>query len=305
LGSNRVLADKKARLAKRAVIIQEIRSFFIEEGYLETDTPLLLPTVAPEAYIEPVLAGDRFLQTSPEICMKRLLAAGYEKLFQLSHCWRGQERGRYHLPEFSMLEWYRAGADYQDLMDETMDLVRHLIRKSDTGLKFVYLGETIDVSGDWARISVREAFSLYGDMALEEALERDEFDLVMVERIEPQLGKNKPVFIYDYPACRGALARLKESDPTVAERFELYIAGIELANGFSELIDPLEQRVRFLREIAAYTSAPIPPLPEKFLAELEGMPPAAGIALGIDRLVMLLTDAEAIDDVVAFTPEDL
>jgi lysyl-tRNA synthetase class 2 len=237
--------------------------------------------------------------------MKRLLAAGYEKLFQLSHCWRGQERGRYHLPEFSMLEWYRAGADYQDLMDETMDLVRHLIRKSDTGLKFVYLGETIDVSGDWARISVREAFSLYGDMALEEALERDEFDLVMVERIEPQLGKNKPVFIYDYPACRGALARLKESDPTVAERFELYIAGIELANGFSELIDPLEQRVRFLREIAAYTSAPIPPLPEKFLAELEGMPPAAGIALGIDRLVMLLTDAEAIDDVVAFTPEDL
>jgi elongation factor P--(R)-beta-lysine ligase len=170
-----------------------------------------------------------------------------------------------------------------------------------------YQVKRIDISGEWEQITVREAFSRFGGISMEEALSNDAFDRVMVERIEPELGIEKPVFLYDYPACRSALARLKESDPSVAERFELYIAGIELANGFSELIDHVEQRRRFLHDNARRHAAGVTasPLPESFLAEMSSMPQTAGIALGIDRLVMLLTDAGAIDDVVTFTPEEL
>ena len=302
-----MLAAKKARLTERARIIQSIRSFFIREGYLEIDTPLLLPTVAPEAYIDPVAAGSDFLQTSPELCMKRLAAAGYERIFQLAHCWRERERGTLHLPEFTMLEWYRADSDYRWLMSETSSLLRYLVHNSTATEVLSYQGKTIDLSGEWEQLPVREAFSRFGGVSMEEALRSDDFDRVMVERIEPELGKEKPVFLYDYPACRSALARLKESDPSVAERFELYIAGIELANGFSELIDPVEQRRRFLHDNAQRHAAGVTvlPLPERFLAEMASMPQTAGIALGVDRLVMLLTDAGAIDAVVTFTPEEL
>ena len=304
---NRLLAAKKARLTERARIIQRIRSFFVREGYLEIDTPLLLPTVAPEAYIDPVAAGSGFLQTSPELCMKRLAAAGYERIFQLAHCWRERERGTLHLPEFTMLEWYRADSDYRWLMSETSSLLRYLVHNSTATEVLSYQGKTIDLSGEWEQLPVREAFSRFGGVSMEEALRSDDFDRVMVERIEPELGKEKPVFLYDYPACRSALARLKESDPSVAERFELYIAGIELANGFSELIDPVEQRRRFLHDNAQRHAAGVTvlPLPERFLAVMASMPQTAGIALGVDRLVMLLTDAGAIDDVVTFTPEEL
>jgi lysyl-tRNA synthetase class 2 len=307
LSFNRVLAAKKARLTERAGIIQAIRSYFSKEGYLEIDTPLLLPAIAPETHIEPVAAGSLFLQTSPELCMKRLIAAGYEQLFQIAHCWRDRERGRRHLPEFTMLEWYRADADYHRLMTETASLVRYLLRDSNSPGTISFNGEEIDIAGEWQRLTVREAFASYGGISMEEALRSDEFDLVMVERIEPELGRYRPVFLYDYPACRGALARLKESDQSVAERFELYIAGIELANGFSELIDPVEQRSRFIAESAQRHAAGALtlPLPEIFLAEMATMPPTAGIALGVDRLVMLLTGATTIDEVVAFTPEEL
>jgi len=154
---------------------------------------------------------------------------------------------------------------------------------------------------------VREAFVKHGGMTMEEALERDAFDEVMVERIEPCLGNGRPTFIHDYPACRGALARLKPDNPTVAERFELYIGGVELANAFSELTDPVEQRTRFESEATfrATRGQITLPLPENFLAELAEMPPSAGIALGVDRLVMVLLDAASIDEVVAFTPEEL
>lgn len=296
-----------ARLTARAGIIQAIRHYFTGEGYLEIDTPLLLPTIAPEANIDPVVVGSSFLQTSPELCMKRLLAAGLPRLFQIAHCWRERERGRLHLPEFTMLEWYRAAADYRRLMAETTALVRSLASVFTTDSIIRYNGMAIDVAGEWERITVREAYSRYGGMSMEEALRRDDFDRVMVERIEPQLGRERPTFLYDYPACRSALARLKPTDLTVAERFELYIAGIELANGFSELNDPVEQRDRFNEENRARQASGASPLPlaEKFLAALPSMPPAAGIAFGVDRLVMLLTGATTIDEVVAFTPEEL
>jgi lysyl-tRNA synthetase class 2 len=287
--------------------MRETRRFFIEREYLEVETPHLIPAPAPESHIDAIPAAGHFLHTSPELCMKRLLAAGYERLFQICRCWRGQERGNRHLPEFTMLEWYRAGADYLDLMEECQELINSLASGMGRTASLAYRGNSIDLSGRWERISVRKAFERYAGMAMEEALHLDLFDEMMVEKIEPFLGTAVPAFLYDYPADRGALAKLKGTDPTVAERFELYIGGLELANGFTELNDPLEQRARFLAEEAYRRSngkAPYP-LPEKFLHELKYMPKSAGIALGMDRLVMVMMDAASIDDVVAFTPEEL
>lgn len=301
------LAWKREKLAARARIIREIRRFFIEGGYLEVETPLRIPAPAPETHIDAIPSGEWFLHTSPELCMKRLLAAGCDRLFQICRCWREGERGALHLPEFTMLEWYRAGADYLGLMEECEALVRSLARGMELGEKIVCRGNSIDLEAPWERISVRDAFARYGGMAMEEALERGVFDEVMSAEIEPRLGVKQPAFIHDYPAERGALARLRHDDPTVAERFELYIGGIELANAFSELTDPAEQRSRFIHEAAVRNSLGRHsyPLPEKFLRELAAMPPSAGIALGVDRLVMVLLDAASIDEVVAFTPEEL
>ncbi len=173
--------------------------------------------------------------------------------------------------------------------------------------RIVFRSHDIDLSKPWERISVDEAFQRYSRISMAEALDQNLFDEVMVEEIEPNLGADRPTFIYDYPAQRGALARLKREDPAVAERFELYIGGLELANGFSELVDPSEQRERFRTENKNRESfgKPAYSMPEKFLAELNDMPPSSGIALGVDRLVMVLLNVETIDEVVAFTPEEL
>jgi elongation factor P--(R)-beta-lysine ligase len=271
------------------------------------ETPLRIPSPPPESYIDAIPSDGWFLHTSPEICMKRMLAAGYERIYQICHCWRSDERGALHLPEFTMLEWYRSSTDYLGLMEECESLVRRVALATGGRERIFFRGREIDVRPPWERISVRDAFSRYGGVPMEQALARGLFDEVMVRDIEPRLGLDKPVFIHDYPAERGALARLKADDPAVAERFELYMGGLELANAFSELIDPREQRDRFLTEQACRCAGgkTVYPLPEKFLAELPAMPPSAGIALGIDRLVMVLMDAAGIDEVVAFTPEEL
>lgn len=301
------LSRKTARLASRAEIIQKIRSFFILKGYLEVDTPLLIPAPAPESHIDAIAAGNSFLQTSPELCMKRLLAAGYPRIFQICHCWRDKERGTRHLPEFTMLEWYRSGADYNDLMVETVDLLTDISASYCKDGFLIVNSNRVKMSGEWDRISVRDAFNLYTETSMEKALQDDEFDRLMTECIEPCLGLTQPAVICDYPAERAALARLKSDDRSVSERFELYIGGIELANAFSELNDEKIQRQRFAEEseVRAARNAPPYPMPEPFLSEIGKMPSSAGIALGIDRLVMLLTGAETIDEVVAFTPEDL
>jgi lysyl-tRNA synthetase class 2 len=301
------LARKRNALSARDRIIREIRSYFYEEGYLEVETPLRIPAPAPESHIDAIPSGEWFLHTSPELSMKRLLAAGYGPLFQICRCWREGERGRLHLPEFTMLEWYRPDADYLRLMDECETLIRSVAAAIGKGEMIVYGGIEIDLRGKWQRITVAEAFSRYTAFSMSEALQCGIFDELMVEEIEPRLGISGPVFIHDYPASRGALARLKAGDPTVAERFELYMGGMELANAFSELTDPSEQRSRFIQEQeqrhtlgkANYS------MPEKFLDELPCMPQTTGIALGLDRLVMLLIDSPYIDDVVAFTPEEL
>jgi lysyl-tRNA synthetase class 2 len=301
------LSRKSQALQARAKLIQSIRLFFIHHGFLEIETPLRIPSPAPEEHIEAIPSGNWFLQTSPELCMKRLLAAGYPQIFQISKCFRAAERGSKHLPEFTMLEWYAAGFDYHQLMDQCEALLIAALKDIGHNQDILWQNKKINLVSPWERFTVEDVFLKYAPVTLEEALVQDKFDEIMVEYIEPHLGLDRPTFIYDYPAKHAALAKIKMNDPTVAERFELYIGGLELANGFSELTDANEQRQRFQeasearrrKNWAHYT------VPENFLQALQTMPQSAGIALGIDRLIMILTDTDKIDDVVTFTPETL
>ncbi|BCS53863.1 EF-P lysine aminoacylase EpmA [Geobacter sp. SVR] len=291
----------------RAAIIRAIRSFFEDQGFLEVETPLRIPANAVEEHIEPLPTAHWYLQTSPEVCMKRLLCRGHDRIFQISRCWRGEERGRRHCPEFTMLEWYRSNGDYRDLMRDCENLLSRVVSECRRTGSMIYQGESIALDRKAEHLTVREAFARYCSKRMEEAVKDGSFDELMVTCIEPGLPRNVPVILKDYPTEMAALARLKPEDRSVAERFELYAGGLELANGFSELNDPPEQRERFLQANCTRLSNGMPrlPLPEPFLDELAAMPPSAGIALGVDRLVMLLADTDTIDDVVAFTPEEL
>ena len=295
--------EKLQRLQQRARIIQSIRAFFIARDFLEVETPQRIPQNAPEPHIHPIASGNWQLQTSPELAMKRLLAAGSGPIFQISHCWRDEERGRRHLPEFTLLEWYRPQADYRDLMTDCEDLLRHLCPAD----RIETTGRQVDLSAPFERLSVDQAFARYSACSAQQALAEDRFDELLAFDIEPHLGNARPTFLYDYPAELAALSRPKPGHPELAERFELYVAGYELANAFSELTDPREQRRRFEADVEAIRArgGTVRQLPEPFLAALETMPSAAGIALGVDRLVMLLTAADHIDQIVAFPPETL
>lgn len=295
-------------LKKRAALIQAIRAFFIDRDYLEVDTPYRLPALIPEAHNEPVKSGDHFLQTSPELCMKRLLAeTGCSRIFQICKCFRQKERGDRHLPEFTMLEWYRTHCDYHALMEECEDMILEVYgaigHKSSAQAK----GSTINLQKPWDRLTVADAFDRYAPLSMVQALEQDSFDETLCRYIEPKLGLSKPLFLYDYPVKLGALARSKKEDPSLAERFEIYIAGLELANGFSELIDQSVQQKRFEveAELISKKGRTTVELPLKFLSSLPKMKETAGIALGVDRLAMVLFEAEKIDQVVTFVPEDL
>ena len=311
---NSTFRPEKRRLNKRepflwyrAGMIQAIRRFFVKRDYLEVETPHIIPAPPPEIHIDAVHAGTDYLHTSPEICMKRLLAAGFPKIFQISRCFRANERGSAHLPEFSLLEWYRTGIDYHALMDECRQLILDLSNELRSGYKIQYQGREIDLGAPWLKISVHDAFDRYASTTLETALEMNCFDEIMVREIEPQLVPEGPVFLYDYPAAFAALARLKPDNPALAERFEIYMGGLELANGFSELTDAGEQRARFEKERRKRQALgkECYPIPKNFLISLDHMPEAAGVAVGIDRLAMIFSDTASIDDVVAFTPEEL
>lgn len=301
------LEGKRRILERRQSILEAVRCFFIGCDFLAVETPNRIPAPAPELHVDPFTSATWFLHPSPEVCMKRLLAAGYERLFQVCKCYRAGERGARHLPEFSLLEWYRAGADYTALMTDCEDLVSFTAQQLGLGLSFAYQGQVLDLEPPWERITVDEAFRRYAGMPVDEALATGRFDEILVEAIEPRLGFGKPTFLYDYPLPMASLARKKNSNPCVAERFELYICGMELANGFSELTDVAEQRRRFEEAIEErrQLGKVLSPMPESFLDDLARMPESAGIALGLDRLVMVMTDSPTIDQVVAFTPEML
>jgi lysyl-tRNA synthetase class 2 len=303
-----ILAAKRPVLEVRRRVIGALRAFLDQQGFLEVQTPVLTAAPAPELHIVAVAAGrSGFLITSPELYMKRLLAAGYERIFQFTPVFRAGERGRRHHPEFTILEWYRLGSDYRDLQEDCRGLLRAGCEAVGRLDGWVYGGHFLDAGAEWQSLTVREAFSRFAGWEPLDPLDQDRFDLDMVERVEPQLGFPAPCILMDYPASQAALARLSPRDPTVAERFELYWAGVELANGFSELTDPREQRERFeavIRE-RRRRGLPVTPLPLEFLDSLSQLPPCAGIALGVDRLVMLLASVDHIDRVVAFPPESL
>lgn len=297
------LARKQQTLQERARILQEVRAFFIAGGFLEIETPGRIPVNAPEPHIDAIGSEDWYLQTSPELAMKRLLAAGCSQIFQICRVWRGSERGRLHLPEFTLMEWYRADADYRHLMQDCTALFAQLI----PGRSLTWQGRTNDLELPWEVLTVGEAFARHASIPIEQVLAENRFEEILASEVEPHLGLHRPTFLIEFPAELAALARTKPSEPTVAERFELYVCGLELANAFSELNEAGEQRRRFVRDEQSRRTAGKPhcPLPEKFLSEMSSLPPSAGIALGFDRLIMLLTNQSDIAEVVAFSPEIL
>ena len=273
-------------LKARAQVLRTIRTFFDGRGFVEVETPVRIPAPAPEPHIDCPASGDWFLRASPELQMKKLLAADLPRIYQIGACFREGERGRRHAPEFTMLEWYRANADYTDIAADMEELARAVLwARGNAPLAF-------------ARLTVREAYRQWAGWDPVEDWEQDRFDFDMATKIEPNLPKG-PLFLTDYPAPAASLARLKADDPRVAERWELYMDGMELANAFTELTDAAEQRRRFeaARAERRTLGEADYPLDEDFLSALARMPPAGGVALGVDRLVMLACGAASIDAV--------
>ena len=334
--SPHIHADRRPRLLARARTVTGLRRWFDERSFLEVDTAALQVSPGNEAHIEGFEtdlrdpAGFRllYLHSSPEFACKKLLAAGEERIFSLSHVFRNGERGPLHHPEFTMLEWYRAGEPLEKLMEDCADLLR-LAAEAAGATVFEFRGRTADPFRDFERLSLAEAFQRHAGINLMaslagEAPDRDMlagqaagigvrvtdddswsdiFSKVLSERIEPHLGLGRATILHSYPVSEAALARRSSDDPRVAERFELYCCGVELANGFGELTDAAEQRRRFDQEMDERERiyGDRYPLDEDFLAALANMPAASGIALGLDRLVMLATGASRIDDVI-WTP---
>ena len=298
----------------RAALFHVLRSFLNQNGFLEVDTPIRQPLLIPEANITPLRSQDWFLQSSPELYMKRLLAAGCDKIYQICRCFRSGEQGRLHMEEFVMVEWYRTGDDYLVLMEDCEHLLQYIGEHIESGgmgegngLQEGVFSETDFLwKGPYERLRVNEAFNRYSPVSMEQSLQDGRFDEILVEHVEPNLGLKRPLFLYDYPVELGSLARRSDKDERVVERFELYVKGIELANGFSELTDSSEQRQRFKEEFLKLNTIGLNwDMPERFLRELEKIEKAAGIAFGFDRLLMLVMGKEAIGDVVPFSHDEL
>ena len=300
------MSKYQQNLIIRSKIIKAIRDFFYENNFIEIETPVMIKAPAPEEYIEAVTAHkSQFLRTSPELQMKKLLCNSseeFKKIFQIGSCFRADENGRKHLEEFTMLEWYQVAANYEDLMSFIKNMLLFVSKKVFNKTSIEYQGNSINLVSEWQKISVKNAFKEFTETDVDSALKKDEFDFLMVDRIEPKLGLNSPAILYDYPACCASLSRLKSSDKTVAERFEMYIAGLELANAYSELTDYNEQFIRFQEALKFRAEQGMNEYPnaENFLNALKnsGMPECAGCALGIDRLVMIFTNETDINNVV-------
>lgn len=297
------LAGLQSNLQRRASILGLTRRFFDERNFLEVDTPIRSPAIAPEKEIIPFESDGWFLATSPELYMKRLLAAGYPQIYQISHCFRKNERGKLHNSEFTLLEWYRTRADYMTMMADTESLVLYIAHALGYGNSLQYQGKTIDLTAPWHRIEIRELFKQLADWDPVANPDSNRFDDDMATKIIPNLNPGRPVIVLDYPAPMASLARLKSNEPAVGERAEVFIGGLELANAFSELTDPEEQAKRFLEEIKhiKWDQGRTPPIPRAYLESLEYLPECGGIALGMDRLVMLFCDVASIDEVIPFT----
>lgn len=295
----------------RARMLTELRAFFGGQGFMEAETPLIVESPGVETHLAAVEVAltpapgagthTRYLITSPEYHMKRLLGVGFERIYQIARVFRDGEAGRRHRPEFTMVEWYRAFDGYEALMTDCEALVGALSHGAD---RLRYQGCEIDLRPPWPRLPFRRALMERGGVPDPDRLSPEEQLEVLVTHVEPTLGRSRPEFLVEYPVSMASLARRKPNDPSVAERFELYIGGLELANGFSELVDPEEQAARFDADLAERAALGLPayPVDEAFLAALrDGVPPSTGIALGLDRLFMILLDADDIDQVIAYS----
>ena len=291
-------------LEVRSSILQAIRSFFLGKDFYEVETPVRIPVPALELHIDAEPSGYAFLRTSPEFHMKRLLSEGASRIFQVGPCFRRGEKGNYHGPEFTMLEWYRAGSCYTDILRDIEGLILSVAENLKQGYSFTYRGSRIDVSLPWERVRVDEAFMNHAGW--NPFIERDDnrFDRDMVEKVEPSFFREKPVILTDYPPYAAGLGRISKKDGFLfAERWELYIGGLELANACTELTDAAEHRNRFSEwaEKRRIAGSEVYPVDEAFMQTLEtGLPECAGAAAGVDRLAMLFCDAASIDDVRAF-----
>jgi lysyl-tRNA synthetase class 2 len=302
------------RLRERARVCADVRRFFDARGFLEVQTPLMVPSPGLDVHLDAFeIAGGaggapRWLSTSPEYQMKRLLAGGLARIYQIAPCFRRGEQGSRHNPEFTMVEWYRAGAGVDDVMRDTEQLVAAVTGGA------VRLGDrTIDVKPPFERIAVCEAFERFAGWLPEETLaaadhDEERYFQALVDSVEPALAEaDAGVFLVDFPATQASLARARPDDPRLAERFELYVAGVELCNGFGELVDPVEQRQRLMRDQATRRARGLPvyPIDERFVEALARVPPSGGNALGLDRLVALTCGATEIADVLAFTADEV
>jgi lysyl-tRNA synthetase class 2 len=296
------LQSRRAALETRSRVLAALREFFVRRDFIEVETPVRMKAPALELHIDAEPSGDRWLRTSPELHMKRLLATGFEKIFQMGPCFRRGERGDRHHPEYTMLEWYRANAGYGEILADTKALIAHVATAVLGRTHIVYQGRAIELMPRWERITVSDAFVQFAGWDPVKAFDAERFDLDLVDKVEPRLPRDVPVILTDYPAEAAALARRKAFHPRVAERWELYVGGLELANAYSELTDAAEQRARFeaCAEARRNLGRPVYPMDEEFLAALPSLPPCGGIALGVDRLVMLFADAATLDEVMAF-----
>jgi lysyl-tRNA synthetase class 2 len=331
-------ADRRPALAARGRIKAVLRAHFGAQGFTEVECGALAVSPGNEAHLAAFATeaigqdGARrtlYLHTSPEFAAKKLLAAGESKVFDFARVFRNRERGPLHAPEFTMLEWYRAREPYAAVMDDSLALLR--LAADTSGAKtFTFRGRTCDPRAEAERLTVAAAFATHADIDLMATLSSmgegnrdalaaqarrgsfevakndtwaDIFSKILVARVEPRLGLERPTILTEYPRCEAALACACGHDPRVAERFELYVCGVELANGFGELTDPTEQRTRFEAEMdeKQRVYGERYPIDEDFLAALAQMPEASGVALGFDRLVMLAVGARCVDDVL-WTP---
>ena len=330
--------DRQPLLRLKGRIKAVLRAWFEAQGFTEVECGALAVSPGNEAHLhafETRLIGPDgagmplYLHTSPEFAAKKLLAAGEIRIFEFARVFRNREHTRLHAPEFTMLEWYRAGADYRAVMDDSLVLLRRAAEIAATG-QLRHQDRTCDPFAEAEMLSVADAFRIHAGVELMDTLAADGsanrdmlatrakragfsitendnwsdiFSKLLAGRVEPQLGLGRPTLLVDYPRVEAALARPKPEDGRLAERFELYACGVELANGFGELTDPAEQRARFIAEMDEKERlyGERYPLDEDFLAALGGMPPASGVALGFDRLVMLVTGAPTIDKVL-WTP---
>jgi lysyl-tRNA synthetase class 2 len=300
------ISEKHDLLKKRAVIIKLLRQYLDQHGYLEVETPQRVRTPGTDTNIDAFESEDRYLITSPEFHMKRLLTSGFQRIYQLCHCFRKGERTSLHNPEFSMLEFYASGVNLDGMMGQIEDLIWQVAERFGT-TEVRYQNSDCSLKPPWTRSTVAEAFLKYAGWSPLTDFDEGRFYYDLVDKVERNLGFNRPLILHHYPPQLAMLAKTTDDAVPVALRLEVYIAGLEIANAFEELNNSQEQRRRFDLDLNKREThkKPLYPIDNVFLKCLDQMPDSSGIAVGVDRLIMLLTGADSINDVITFPDEEV